>query len=101
MFINRDRGESGDRIPGFLSSRWWLVKDNVWHAVRIACIGAAIIGSSPEKARAQFATDTSIAETCLAANSNLSLGARLPHAEARFKSGQPLKIVEIGSSSTA
>jgi acyl-CoA thioesterase I len=104
MFINRDRGRSSDRIPGFFSSRRWLVKDNVWQAVRTACIGAAILevvlASSPEMARAQFATDTSTAETCLAANSNLSLGARLPHAEARFKSGEPLKIVAIGSSST-
>jgi acyl-CoA thioesterase-1 len=104
MFINRDRSESGDRIPGFFSSRWWPIKDNAWQAVRIACIGAAILevvlGSSPQRARAQFATDTSTAETCLAANSNLSLGARLPHAEARFKSGEPLKIVAIGSSST-
>ena len=104
MFINRDRGGSSDRIPSFFSSRRWLIKDNVWQAVRTACIGAAllevVLGSSPQRARAQFATDTSTAETCLAANANLSLGARLPHAEARLKSGEPLKIVAIGSSST-
>jgi acyl-CoA thioesterase I len=104
MFINRDRDGSSDHVPSFFSSRWWPIKDNAWQAVRIACIGAAILGSllgsSPERARAQFATDTSTAETCLAANSNLSLGARLPHAEARLKSGEPLKIVAIGSSST-
>ena len=100
MFINRDRGESSDRIPSFFSSRWWPIKDNVWQAVRIACIGAAIFGSSPERARAQFATDASTAESCLAANSNLSIGTRLSHAEARLKSGEPLRIVAIGSSST-
>jgi acyl-CoA thioesterase-1 len=104
MFINRDRGESSDRIPGFFSSRWWPIEDNVWQAVRTACIGAAILGglpgSFPESARAQIPADMPTAETCLAANSNLSLGARLPHAEARLKSGEPLKIVAIGSSST-
>jgi acyl-CoA thioesterase I len=98
MLINRDRGESRDRILNFFSKRWWLTKDNVCQAVRIACIGAAILGSSPERARAQ--AEMSTAETCLAANSNLSLGTRLPRTEARLKSGEPLKIVAIGSSST-
>jgi acyl-CoA thioesterase I len=100
MFINRDRGEARHRIVSFFSSRSWPIKDNVCMAARIACMGAAMLGGSAEKARAQFATDTSTAETCLAANSNLSLGVRLPRAEARLKSGEPLKIVAIGSSST-
>lgn len=42
----------------------------------------------------------SAAETCLAANSNLSLGVRLPHTRDRLKDGKPLKIVAVGSSST-
>jgi acyl-CoA thioesterase-1 len=40
------------------------------------------------------------AERCLAANQALSLGAVLPRTAARLKSGEPVKIVAIGSSST-
>jgi acyl-CoA thioesterase-1 len=102
MFINRNRGESKDRILSFFSKRWWLIKDNVCQAARIACIAAGILGSLlgnfPERARAQ--AEMSTAETCLAANSNLSLGVRLPRTEAQLKSGEPLRIVAIGSSST-
>jgi acyl-CoA thioesterase I len=102
MFINRNRGESKDRILSFFSKRWWLIKDNVCQAARIACIAAGILGSLlgnfPERARAQ--AEISTAETCLAANSNLSLGVRLPRTEAQLKSGEPLRIVAIGSSST-
>jgi acyl-CoA thioesterase-1 len=39
-------------------------------------------------------------ERCLAANLDVSLGAQLPRAAARLRSGEPLKIVAIGSSST-
>ena len=42
----------------------------------------------------------SSAERCLAANLNVALGSRLPHTAARLKSGEPLKIVAVGSSST-
>jgi acyl-CoA thioesterase I len=42
----------------------------------------------------------SAAEACLAANPDLSLGVRLPRTAARLRSGEPLKIVAIGSSST-
>jgi lysophospholipase L1-like esterase len=70
----------------------------LYRAARIACVGAAISGGAPEAAHAQ--EGTSIVETCLAANLNLSLGARLPRTEARLKSSEPLKIVAIGSSST-
>jgi acyl-CoA thioesterase I len=51
-------------------------------------------------AYAQVASPPSPAETCLAANRNLSLGASLPRTTARLKSGAALKIVAIGSSST-
>lgn len=101
MFINGDQGGSGDRILRFFSNRSWFIKNNLCKAATIACIGAAIaaiLGSSPGRARAQ--TEMSTAETCLAANSNLSLGARLSRTEARLKSGEPLKIVAVGSSST-
>jgi acyl-CoA thioesterase I len=40
------------------------------------------------------------AEICLAANSTISLDARLPRTAALLKSGAPIKIVAIGSSST-
>jgi lysophospholipase L1-like esterase len=46
------------------------------------------------------ASALSAAETCLAANSNISLGARLPRTETRLKAGAALKIVAFGSSST-
>jgi acyl-CoA thioesterase I len=98
MFISRGRGESRDRILSFFSNGWWLIKDNACHAARIACMGAAILGGFPPSARAE--AEMSTAETCLAANANLSLSARLPRTEARLKSGEPLKIVAIGSSST-
>lgn len=60
-------------------------------------MGAALLGPV-ERGRAQ--EDISTAETCLAANLNLSLGARLPRTEARLKSSEPLQIVAMGSSST-
>lgn len=49
---------------------------------------------------AQAIENPSPAEICLAANSNISLGSRLPRATALLKSGASLKIVAIGSSST-
>jgi acyl-CoA thioesterase I len=102
MFINKDRSRSRDRILIFFSKDRWLIKDKGSRAARIACIGAVVLGSllgsGTEQARAQ--AEMSTAETCLAANSNLSLAARLPRAEARLKSGEQLKIVAIGSSST-
>ena len=100
MFMYRDRGESRGRILSFFSIRSWLIKDSLCQAARIACIGAAVFASFPEGARAQIFADTSTAETCLAANPNLSLGARLPRTAAHLKSGEPLEIVAIGSSST-
>lgn len=40
------------------------------------------------------------AEICLRANRDLSLGAPLPRVAARFRSGDPVTVVAIGSSST-
>lgn len=40
------------------------------------------------------------AETCLAANPNISIGVRLPRTGTRLTSGARLKVVAIGSSST-
>jgi acyl-CoA thioesterase-1 len=100
MAINRDRGKSNDHILSFFAVRSWLIRDKLYSAAGIAAVGAAMLGGAPESARAQAPASMSTAETCLAANLNLSLGARLPRTEARLKSGEPLKIVATGSSST-
>jgi acyl-CoA thioesterase I len=100
MAINRDRGKSNGRILSFFAVRSWLTKDKLYRAARLASVGAAMLGGATESARAQASASLSTADTCLAANLNLSLGARLPRTEARLKSGEPLKIVATGSSST-
>lgn len=61
----------------------------------IAVVSASLAGS----ARAQPAARPSPADVCLAANKNLSLGAKLPRTGARLRAGS-LRIVAIGSSST-
>lgn len=100
MAINRHRGRSsGDKLR-FSNISAWLGKDNFRRAWRIAYLGVAIVGSATESAHAQDAANMPAAETCLAANSNLSLGARLPRTGDRLKSGELLRIVAIGSSST-
>jgi hypothetical protein len=49
---------------------------------------------------AQSPITPSDAETCLAANRGLSLGAPLPRVTARLKAGDRIRIVAVGSSST-
>lgn len=66
----------------------------------IKTIGAALLIGLPGSAPSQAQDKLSSAERCLSANSNVSLGAQLPRTAARLKSGAPLKIVAIGSSST-
>jgi acyl-CoA thioesterase-1 len=100
MAINRGRGKSNGRILSFFAVGSWLTKDKLYRAAGIATIGAATLGGALESAGAQAPASLSTAETCLAANLNLSLGARLPRTEARLKSSEPLKIVATGSSST-
>jgi len=67
--------------------------------VRIVWLGAGILIASCELALSEPLTGTP-AETCLAVNRDLSLGARLPRTSARLKSSERLSIVAIGSSST-
>jgi lysophospholipase L1-like esterase len=98
MVSNKPRGASTASVLGFLIIR--SIKGNFCRAGKIACLSAAIFGVASESAHAQPPATTSAAEACLAANSNLSLGARLPRTAARLKSREPLKIVAIGSSST-
>jgi acyl-CoA thioesterase I len=96
---NRRGGSSGDRLRlSSTSSRFG--KDRLYRACRIAYLGAAIVASATETAHSQDPANVTAAEICLAANSNLSLGVRLPRTGDRLKSGELLKIVAIGSSST-
>ena len=69
-------------------------------AAGIASIGAAMLVGLSGGAPSQAQEGMSSAERCLAANRDVSLGAQLPRTAARFKSGERLKIVAIGSSST-
>ena len=69
-------------------------------AAGIASIGAVMLVGLSGVVPSQAQVGTSSAERCLAANLDVSLGAQLPRTAARLKSGEPLKIVAIGSSST-
>ena len=69
-------------------------------AAGMVSIGAAMLVGLSGASPAQAQNGISSAERCLAANLNVSLGAQLPRTAARLKSGEPLKIVAIGSSST-
>jgi acyl-CoA thioesterase I len=100
MAIHRYQRMSSGNGSGFFVIRSRSIKDIFYRSCRIACLGAAIVGCATESASAQAAANMSAAEICLAANSNLSLGARLPRTADHLKSGEPLKIVAIGSSST-
>ena len=67
--------------------------------VKIVWLGAAMLVASFELALSEPLPGTP-AETCLAVNRDLSLGARLPRTSARLKSSERLSIVAVGSSST-
>jgi acyl-CoA thioesterase I len=67
--------------------------------VKIVWLGAAMLVASFELALSEQLPGTP-AETCLAVNRDLSLGARLPRTSARLKSSERLSIVAVGSSST-
>lgn len=68
---------------------------------KLAIICAALaISTAVVSASRSEAQNASPAETCLAVNQNLSLGAPLPRTAGIFKARKPLKIVAIGSSST-
>lgn len=77
----------------------WPIKSNLLRFTRIF-VAAAVVGGSSGGVLSQSSAASSSAETCLAANSDLSLGVQLPRTAKRLKSGEPLKIVAIGSSST-
>jgi acyl-CoA thioesterase I len=66
---------------------------------RVAALAAALLACANGRAPAQPA-EQSAAEVCLAANQRLALGAPLPRTAARLRSGERLRIVAVGSSST-
>ncbi len=100
LVINRSRDRSTGGISGFFITRLRLIKDSFCRPGRMAYLGAAILGAASGNAQAQTPANMSPAEICLAANSSLSLGARLPRTGARLKSHESLNIVAVGSSST-
>ena len=63
-----------------------------------ACLLSLVVLGTSNAARAQ--ERASAAETCLAANRGISLRVALPRAAARLKSGDPFRIVAVGSSTT-
>jgi acyl-CoA thioesterase I len=69
-------------------------------STQAAWLAAALLITGSAGARAQAPASASDAETCLAANRTLSLGAPLPRTTARLNGGDPLRIVAVGSSST-
>jgi hypothetical protein len=69
-------------------------------AAIVALVGVTILAGTSDGALSEAPGVMSPAERCLAANQGLSLGVLLPRTAARLKSGEPLKIVAIGSSST-
>ena len=82
------------------ASRHGRTSISIWSKTRMAAFAIALALLGTRSASPQAQMNSSPAETCLAANSNISLGIRLPRTEAKLKSGVPLKIVAIGSSST-
>lgn len=67
----------------------------------LACLLAGLfIVTAAEHASAQALPGASDAEVCLAANRSLSLGAPLPRTVARLNSGDTVRIIAVGSSST-
>jgi len=82
------------------SSRYEWALTSVRQKTRVVVFAIVLPLSGASSASAQAQVNPSPAETCLAANPNISLGVRLPRTEAKLKSGSPLKIVAIGSSST-
>jgi hypothetical protein len=95
----KDRGRSPGRLFSCFAVRTWLLNGSLFHAAKLAYLAAAMLCSAAESSHAQ-AQNVPAAETCLTANLDLSLRARLPRTAARLKSKEPLKIVAIGSSST-
>ena len=97
---NRSRSDRREFTEGlsylFSISRAWSRTVRIYAA--IASLGFAL--GAGGHAFPQSGADISPAARCLAANHDLSLGAKLPRTAARLRFNEPLVIVAIGSSST-
>ena len=74
---------------------------SVHRRTRVAYVAAAHLMAACEGSLAQAPIRPSDAEICLAANQNLTLNASLPRTAARLKTGDRVRIIAIGSSSTS
>jgi lysophospholipase L1-like esterase len=81
-------------VCGFIPEGW------IAQPARAAGIAAALALAAPADAVAQARGAPSVVEVCLSANSQLGLGVPLPRIAARLKSGEVVRIVALGSSST-
>ena len=72
----------------------------VYRRTRVARLAATLLIAASEGSFAQPPIRPSDAETCLASNQDLALGASLPRTTARLRAGDRIRIIAIGSSST-
>jgi acyl-CoA thioesterase I len=86
--------------PNFPSRRQSLSSTSMQRIAWVLSLSIAVPIAASSSTPVQAQDRLSPAETCLAANSNISIGVRLPRTETQLKSGAPLKVVAIGSSST-
>jgi acyl-CoA thioesterase-1 len=101
MAVNRDSTKSPrERKLDRFALLPWTITGILSRTARIASVGATMLAGTSDAALTQTRGVVSPAERCLAANPGLSLGVPLPRTAARLKSGEPLRIVAIGSSST-
>lgn len=101
MAVNRDSTKSPkERKLDRFALLPWTITGILFRTARIASVGATMLAGTSDGALSQARGVVSPAERCLSANPGLSLGVPLPRTAARLKSGEPLKIVAIGSSST-
>jgi lysophospholipase L1-like esterase len=101
MAVNRDSTKSPkERKLDRFALLPWTITGILFRTAKIASVGATMLAGTSDGALSQARGVVSPAERCLAANPGLSLGVPLPRTAARLKSGEPLKIVAIGSSST-
>jgi lysophospholipase L1-like esterase len=80
-------------------ARGFNPRDWVGGTARATGLAAGLALAGPGEAIAQAGAG-SAAEVCLSANRRIALGAPLPRTAARLKSGEALRIVAVGSSST-
>ena len=101
MAVNKDSAKSPtDRWLGRAALLPRTITDNL-PQIRAAIVALVVtLVGAPDEALPEARGIASPAERCLSANPGLSLGVQLPRTAARLKSGEPLKIVAIGSSST-